>query len=89
MGFIDNLRTQTRDYTLQITVTQSKSFPASNVFTSSCLVTASNNGYSSASVLKSSLNGSSLPAFLSFPFVQLISPRHGPLQRTPFPTVPL
>jgi hypothetical protein len=37
-----------------------KSFPARNVFTSISLVTTSNNGYSSASGLKSSLNGGSL-----------------------------
>jgi hypothetical protein len=38
-----------------------KSFPARSLFTSSYLVTASNNGYSCASVLKSSLDGGSLP----------------------------
>jgi hypothetical protein len=47
-------------HTLQITTAHTKSFPACSVFTSSCLVTASNNGYSSASGLKSSLNGGSL-----------------------------
>jgi hypothetical protein len=41
-----------------------KSFPVRIVCTSSCLVTASDNGYSSASGLKSSLNGASLPAEL-------------------------
>jgi hypothetical protein len=44
----------------QIAITHAKSFPARSVI-SSCLVTASNNGYSSASVLKSYLNGGSLP----------------------------
>jgi hypothetical protein len=47
--------------TLQITPIHAKSFPAINVFTSSCLVTASNNGYSFYSVLKSSVNGGFLP----------------------------
>jgi hypothetical protein len=42
-----------------------KSFPARSVFTSSCLVTTSNNGYSSASVFKSSLNDGSLPTAYS------------------------
>jgi hypothetical protein len=41
-------------HTLQINVTHAKSFPACSVFTSSCLVTASNNGSSYP-------NGGSLP----------------------------
>jgi hypothetical protein len=75
-------------HSLQITTAHAKSFPARSVFTSSCLVTASNNGYSSASWLKSSVNGGSLP---TVPFLQglpyrtdlvaqivfLITPRHG------------
>jgi hypothetical protein len=70
-GIIDRFNTQlviTLNYsaianfhTLQITRTHAKSFTTYNVFTSSCLVTASNNGYSPASVLKFSLNGGSLP----------------------------
>jgi hypothetical protein len=40
-----------------------KSFPAHCVFTSSCLVTSSNNGYSSASGIKTSVNGSSLTPY--------------------------
>jgi hypothetical protein len=49
---------------LQITTAHSKSLPACNVFIRPFLVTASNNGYSSTSVLKSSLNGGSLPTEL-------------------------
>jgi hypothetical protein len=48
-------------HTLEITSAHAKSFPASIVFTRRFLVTASNNSYSSASRLKSSLNGGSLP----------------------------
>jgi hypothetical protein len=49
--------------TLQITTAHAKSFPACSVFTRRFLVTAYNNGYSPASVLKSSVNGTSqLPA---------------------------
>jgi hypothetical protein len=52
--------------TSQTTPARANSFPACSVFTSSYLVTATNNGYSSASWLKFSLNGGSLPtdAFL-------------------------
>jgi hypothetical protein len=42
-----------------------KSFPVFSVFINSCLVTASNNGYSSAFGLKSPTNGGSLPIELS------------------------
>jgi hypothetical protein len=68
IGFTDYLNTR-----LAITLSHSaianfhtlkwhaKSFPTRSVSTSSCLLMASNNGYSSASVLKSSLNGDSLP----------------------------
>jgi hypothetical protein len=75
-GFTDHFNTQlvttpnfsavTDLYTLQITVTHAKSFVARSVFTSSSLVTASNNGYASASGLKSSLNGGSLLTELFF-----------------------
>jgi hypothetical protein len=51
--------------TLQITTAHTKFFPDGSVFTSSCLVTASNNGYSSASGLKSTLNGGSFPTAYS------------------------
>jgi hypothetical protein len=47
-------------HTLLITRTHANSFRPCTVFTSSFLVTASNNGYSPASVLKSSLNDGSL-----------------------------
>jgi hypothetical protein len=71
IGFIDHLYTQlaaTNNYnaivnlhTLQITTAHAKSFPACCVFTSRSLVTASNSEESSASALKSSLNGGCLP----------------------------
>jgi hypothetical protein len=81
-------------YTLPITTAHAKSFPASGVFTNISLVTASNNGYSSASLLKSSLCSTSLSASrlaaishqppllfttdLVAPAVFLITPPHGP-----------
>jgi hypothetical protein len=71
IGFIDNVNTQhviTLNYsvianfhTLQTTSAHTKSLPASSVFTGHFLVTALNNGYCSASGLKFSLNGGSLP----------------------------
>jgi hypothetical protein len=42
-------------HTLQFTRTHAKSFPPCRIFTSSCLVKVSNNGYSFASELKTSL----------------------------------
>jgi hypothetical protein len=69
-GFIDHFNTQlitTLNYntiadlhTLHITGAYAKAFPACSVFISSCPVSASNNGYSFASGLMSSMNGSSL-----------------------------
>jgi hypothetical protein len=69
--FIDHLQvitTSNYDYntvagfhTLQMTTAHTKPFPACSVFTRRFLATASNSGYSSASVLKSTLNGSSRP----------------------------
>jgi hypothetical protein len=53
-------------HALPIIPAHAKSFPACSVFTIRLLVTASNNGYSSASVLKSSLNGDSLPTTYSY-----------------------
>jgi hypothetical protein len=47
-------------HNLHITAAHAKSLPARSVLTSSRLATAPNTGYSSASVLKSSLNGDSL-----------------------------
>jgi hypothetical protein len=47
---------------LQIPRAHAKFFPACSEFTSSCLLTVSNNYYSSASVLSFFLNGGSLPA---------------------------
>jgi hypothetical protein len=44
-------------HTLQTISAHTQAFPAYSFFTRRFLVTASNNGYSSASVLKSSLNG--------------------------------
>jgi hypothetical protein len=72
-GFIEHLQVVTTNkynivadlHTLQITTAQSKSLPACSVFSKRFLVTASNHGYSSASVLKSSLNGGSLPTAYS------------------------
>jgi hypothetical protein len=71
IGSIDHLYRQlgtTNNYnsivnlrTLQITTAHAKSFPAYCVVTNRSLVTASNSGDSSASALKSSLNGGSLP----------------------------
>jgi hypothetical protein len=70
--FIDYFNTQlviTLNYSaiadfhpLQITRAQAKSFPVCSVFTSKLPGNGSNNCYSCDSVLKSSLNGSSLPA---------------------------
>jgi hypothetical protein len=75
IGFIDHFNTQlvitlnysaiTNLHTLQTTSAHVKSFPAYSVFSSGCLVTASNNAYSSASVLKFFLNGGSLPTEIS------------------------
>jgi hypothetical protein len=61
IGFTDHLQIVTTNnyntiahfHTLQITTAHTKSFPACSVFTRQFLVTASNNGYSSASVLPS------------------------------------
>jgi hypothetical protein len=47
-------------HTLQTITAHAKSFPAFSVFTRRFLVTASNSGYTSASVFKSSQNGGSL-----------------------------
>jgi hypothetical protein len=70
-GFIDHLYTRlgtARNYSAianlynsQIATAHAKPFPACSVFTSRSLATASNSGDSSASALKSSLNGGSLP----------------------------
>jgi hypothetical protein len=64
------------------TKNHAKSFPARSVFTSSCLVTASNNGYSSASGLKSALNDGSLPTELIASIVLRMTPLHGPTRNT-------
>jgi hypothetical protein len=71
IGFVDHFITQlviilnynaiASFHTLQIPIAHAKSFPARSVSISSFLVTASNNEYSAASVLKSSLNVGSLP----------------------------
>jgi hypothetical protein len=67
IGFIYHLYTRlvisltysaiTNFHTLKITSVHPNFFPACSIFTSSCLVTVPNNGYSSASGLKSSPNG--------------------------------
>jgi hypothetical protein len=69
-GFIDHFNTKlvitlsysaiTNFRSLQFTRAHVTSFTAHSDFTSSCLITASNNGYSSTPGLKSSLNGGSL-----------------------------
>jgi hypothetical protein len=85
---------------LHNTVTHTTSSAARNVFASSCLVTASNSGYSFTSGLKSSLNGGSLSTELFLlelsSFHRLLTehsrteltrlPRHGP-SRKQFPAV--
>jgi hypothetical protein len=67
IGFIDHFNTHVtilhysaiaNFHTLQ---NHAESFPVRSVFASTCLITASNSGYFSASVLKYSLNGASLP----------------------------
>jgi hypothetical protein len=70
IGFIGHLRAVTTNnyniiadlYTLQIATAHTKSFPACIVVTKRFLVTAYNNGYFSVCMLKSSLDGGSLPA---------------------------
>jgi hypothetical protein len=57
-----------------ITTTHAKSFPACCVFTNRSLVTASNNGDSSASALKFSLNGGSLTTILQLTSSSLPNP---------------
>jgi hypothetical protein len=57
----NNYNTIAYFHNLQITTAHAKPFPACSGFTRRFPVTASNNGYFSASVLKSSLNGGSLP----------------------------
>jgi hypothetical protein len=76
-------------YNSQTTTATAKSFPACCVFTSRFLVTASNNGNSTASALKSSLH--SLPYWtdLVASVVFKATHRHGPRRDTPFPTIPL
>jgi hypothetical protein len=71
IGYIDHFSTQlviTLNYstisyfhTLQVSRAHTISLATCSVFTSSCMVTASNNGYSSASGLKFSLNDRSVP----------------------------
>jgi hypothetical protein len=61
LGTASNYNAVANLHTLQITTAHAKPFPTCCVFTSRSLVTASNNGDSSASALKSSLNGGSLP----------------------------
>jgi hypothetical protein len=74
IGFIDHVQVVSTNnsntiadfYTSQITIPYAKSSAACSVFTRSFLVTASNNGYSCAFGLKSSLNGGPLPTELFF-----------------------
>jgi hypothetical protein len=74
IGFVDHFSTQlvttlsysaiTDFHASQVAIPHVKSFPALSVFTSSCMVTASNNDFSFVSGLKSTLDGASLPAEL-------------------------
>jgi hypothetical protein len=105
IGFIDHLSTQpvrTCNYSAtanlhnsQIATAHAKSFPACCVFTSRSLITASNSGDSSASALKSSLKGGSLPTdsflprllyriYLVVPVVFLINPLNEPSRKHRF-----
>jgi hypothetical protein len=69
ISFIDHLLVISTNnyntYYFHTSQNHTKSFPACKIFTGSCLVTVSKNGYSSASGLKSSLNSSSLPIELN------------------------
>jgi hypothetical protein len=76
-------------HTFQTTPAHAKSFPARSVFTSSCLATAFNDGYSSASGIKSSLNDSSLATAFSCFSCPLYNPFERTEQKIPFTTVPL
>jgi hypothetical protein len=93
IGFTDHLQVVTTNNYNTIAISTlykiTLSFPARSVFTRRFLIMASNSGDSSASALKSSLNGGSLPtdSFLHrlpfrtdlvAPVVFLITPRHGP-----------
>jgi hypothetical protein len=90
IGFIDHLIHSRLVTTLNHSgiaphfTNHAKSFPARSVFTSTCLVTASNNGYSSASRLKSSLNSYSLPTVYSCFIVLFITPLHRPSRKHSF-----
>jgi hypothetical protein len=72
IGFIDHLKIVTTNnyntivnfHSLQIIIAHVKSTPACTAFTRHFLITASNNSYSSSSMLKPSLNGGSLPTEL-------------------------
>jgi hypothetical protein len=66
LGTTSNYSATANRHDSQITTAYAKSFPACCVFTSRYLVTVSNSGDSSASALKSSLNGGSLPTALFF-----------------------
>jgi hypothetical protein len=93
IGFIDHFNTQlviTFNYSaidnfdiLQFARVHARSFPARSVFTSSCLVTSPNNGYSSASRLKF-LSEYRLPSNWTIlaSIVLLITPLHGPIENT-------
>jgi hypothetical protein len=86
-----NYSTITDFNTSPITPARTKSFPACSVFTRCSLVMASNKGYSSASIAKSSLNDGSLtiapksslrPAYISSAYrslkVAVLGPVFGP-----------
>jgi hypothetical protein len=77
--FTDNLQVATTNNYNNIDIStllqnHAKSLPARSVFTSSCLVTASNNGYSSTSGVKFSLNCGSLPTELFLSLCLMLRP---------------
>jgi hypothetical protein len=65
-------------------LTKSCSFPARSVFTSSSLLTVSNNGYSSASGLKSSLTADQFQRTILASTVLFITSLHGPSRKHRF-----
>jgi hypothetical protein len=65
-------------HALQITRAHNLAFAVSYSLHQSFPGNGSSSDYSSASAFKSSLNYGSLPTELSFNFVPLITPRHGP-----------
>jgi hypothetical protein len=80
LGTTSNYSTTANLHNSQITTALAKHFPACCVFTSPSLITASNSEDSSASALKSCMNGGSLPT--AFHLLQLTLFLHRLLYRT-------